>query len=233
MRYFVVINNQNSLELTGLYISKLPAISKPLIRTSSEEIDGRDGDIVTKLGYSAYDKELEIGLFGSYNINEIINFFNQDGIVTFSNEPDKYYKFQILENIDFEELQRFKTAVVKFHCQPFKFSTVEESRTFNSSFFITNNGNIYSKPIITITGSGTINLSLNDESVLVINLDVNGETIEFDLEKLEAYNPSTKVLSNRKVTGNYENLYLKVGKNEISWTGTVTQVRVRNYSRWI
>ena len=41
MRYFVVINNQNSLELTGLYISKLPAISKPLIRTSSEEIDGR------------------------------------------------------------------------------------------------------------------------------------------------------------------------------------------------
>ena len=233
MRYFVVINNQNSLELTGLYISKLPAISKPLIRTSSEEIDGRDGDIVTKLGYSAYDKELEIGLFGSYDINEIINFFNQDGIVTFSNEPDKYYKFQILENIDFEELQRFKTAVVKFHCQPFKFSTVEESRTFNSSFFITNNGNIYSKPIITITGSGTINLSLNDESVLVINLDVNGETIEFDLEKLEAYNPSTKVLSNRKVTGNYENLYLKVGKNEISWTGTVTQVRVKNYSRWI
>ena len=178
-------------------------------------------------------EELEIGLFGSYNINEIINFFNQDGIVTFSNEPDKYYKFQILENIDFEELQRFKTAVVKFHCQPFKFSTVEESRTFNSSFFITNNGNIYSKPIITITGSGTINLSLNDESVLVINLDANGETIEFDLEKLEAYNPSTKVLSNRKVTGNYENLYLKVGKNEISWTGTVTQVRVKNYSRWI
>lgn len=233
MRYFVVINNQNSLELTGLYISKLPAISKPLIRTSSEEIDGRDGDIVTKLGYSAYDKELEIGLFGSYDINEIINFFNQDGIVTFSNEPDKYYKFQILENIDFEELQRFKTAVVKFHCQPFKFSTVEESRTFNSSFFITNNGNIYSKPIITITGSGTINLSLNDESILVINLDANGETIEFDLEKLEAYNPSTKVLSNRKVTGNYENLYLKVGKNEISWTGTVTQVRVKNYSRWI
>jgi len=233
MRYFVVINNQNSLELTGLYISKLPAISKPLIRTSSEEIDGRDGDIVTKLGYSAYDKELEIGLFGSYDINEIINFFNQDGIVTFSNEPDKYYKFQILENIDFEELQRFKTAVVKFHCQPFKFSTVEESRTFSSSFFITNNGNIYSKPIITITGSGTINLSLNDESVLVINLDANGETIEFDLEKLEAYNPSTKVLSNRKVTGNYENLYLKVGKNEISWTGTVTQVRVKNYSRWI
>ena len=148
MRYFVVINNQNSLELTGLYISKLPAISKPLIRTSSEEIDGRDGDIVTKLGYSAYDKELEIGLFGSYDINEIINFFNQDGIVTFSNEPDKYYKFQILENIDFEELQRFKTAVVKFHCQPFKFSTVEESRTFNSSFFITNN-KLYEKSYAT------------------------------------------------------------------------------------
>lgn len=237
MRYFVAINNQNSLEVTGLYISKLPPISKPLQRTNIEEIDGRDGDIVTTLGYSAYDKEMEIGLFGDYNIDEIISFFTQEGTITFSNEPDKYYKFKIINDINFEEFQRFKTATVVFHCQPFKFSTTEGTRTFttfpSNTVVICNNGNVYSKPTLTLTGSGTINLSLNGVQVAVITLANEGETIEIDLDKLEAYNPTTKVLKNRQVTGDYENLYLKVGNNTISWTGTITSVKLKNYSRWI
>ena len=237
MRYFVAINNQNSLEVTGLYISKLPPISKPLQRTNIEEIDGRDGDIVTTLGYSAYDKEMEIGLFGDYNIDEIISFFTQEGTITFSNEPDKYYKFKIINDINFEEFQRFKTATVVFHCQPFKFSTTEGIRTFttfpSNTVVICNNGNVYSKPTLTLTGSGTINLSLNGVQVAVITLANEGETIEIDLDKLEAYNPTTKVLKNRQVTGDYENLYLKVGNNTISWTGTITSVKLKNYSRWI
>lgn len=237
MRYFVAINNQNSLEVTGLYISKLPPISKPLQRTNIEEIDGRDGDIVTTLGYSAYDKEMEIGLFGDYNIDEIISFFTQEGTITFSNEPDKYYKFKIINDINFEEFQRFKTATVVFHCQPFKFSTTEGTRTFttfpSNTVVICNNGNVYSKPTLTLTGSGTINLSLNSVQVAVVTLANEGETIEIDLDKLEAYNPATKVLKNRQVTGDYENLYLKVGNNTISWTGTITSVKLKNYSRWI
>ena len=237
MRYFVAINNQNSLEVTGLYISKLPPISKPLQRTNIEEIDGRDGDIVTTLGYSAYDKEMEIGLFGDYNIDEIISFFTQEGTITFSNEPDKYYKFKIINDINFEEFQRFKTATVVFHCQPFKFSTTEGTRTFttfpSNTIVICNNGNVYSKPTLTLTGSGTINLSLNGVQVAVVTLANEGETIEIDLDKLEAYNPTTKVLKNRQVTGDYENLYLKVGNNTISWTGTITSVKLKNYSRWI
>lgn len=237
MRYFVAINNQNSLEVTGLYISKLPPISKPLQRTNIEEIDGRDGDIVTTLGYSAYDKEMEIGLFGDYNIDEIISFFTQEGTITFSNEPDKYYIFKIINDINFEEFQRFKTATVVFHCQPFKFSTTEGTRTFttfpSNTVVICNNGNVYSKPTLTLTGSGTINLSLNGVQVAVVTLANEGETIEIDLDKLEAYNPTTKVLKNRQVTGDYENLYLKVGNNTISWTGTITSVKLKNYSRWI
>lgn len=237
MRYFVAINNQNSLEVTGLYISKLPPISKPLQRTNIEEIDGRDGDIVTTLGYSAYDKEMEIGLFGDYNIDEIISFFTQEGTITFSNEPDKYYKFKIINDINFEEFQRFKTATVVFHCQPFKFSTTEGTRTFttfpSNTVVICNNGNVYSKPTLTLTGSGTINLSLNGVQAAVVTLANEGETIEIDLDKLEAYNPTTKVLKNRQVTGDYENLYLKVGNNTISWTGTITSVKLKNYSRWI
>lgn len=121
----ITLNGQISSEITGLIIQELPPISKPLIRTEVEEIDGRDGDIVTALGYSAYDKEISVGVHGDYDINEIIAYFNSEGVVTFSNEPDKYYNYQITQQIDFERLVRYRTATVTFHCQPFKYSTTE------------------------------------------------------------------------------------------------------------
>lgn len=237
MRDYIILNGVNSNTITGLLISKLPPITKPKQRTTVEEIDGRDGDIVTKLGYSAYDKEIQIGLYGDFDIDDVITFFNGEGTVTFSNEEDKYYNYQILDQIDYEKLIRFKTAKVKMHVQPFKYSAVEGIRTFTitteDEITINNSGNYVSKPTITLTGSGTINLSANGYEVLVINLDANGSIITIDTANMEAYNQSTGELMNRDVTGNYDNLYLKAGKNNISWTGTITQIQIQNYSRWI
>ena len=122
---YIELNGVRSNTITGLLIQSLPPISKPLIRTQVEEIDGRDGDIITKLGYSAYDKDIEIGLRGNFEVDDVIAYFDSDGIVTFSNEPDKYYHYQIIEQIDFERLVRYRTAKVTFHVQPFKYSTTE------------------------------------------------------------------------------------------------------------
>lgn len=124
---YVILNGVKSTLIKGLMIQELPPVSKPLIRTKREEIDGRDGDIVTKLGYSAYDKEMSIGLFGDFDIDEVIGFFDSEGSVIFSNEPDKYYLYEIYEQIDFERLIKFRTATVKFHVQPFKFSAVDDA----------------------------------------------------------------------------------------------------------
>ena len=236
MRNYIILNDKNSNEITGLLISTLPPISKPKIRTTIEEIDGRDGDIVTKLGYSAYDKELQIGLYGDFDINEVISYFDSEGTIVFSNEPDKYYNYEIFEQIDFEKLIRFKTAQVKMHVQPFKYSSVESTRTFNitneTEISITNNGNYFSKPVITITGTGTINLNINGYQVLVIDLSESNE-VAIDTENMEAYNPTTKSLMNRQITGDYNDLNLKVGTNTISWSGTITEISIENYSRWL
>lgn len=128
---YVILNGVKSNTVKGLLIQSLPSISKPLIRTQIEEIDGRDGDIITKLGYSAYDKEMLIGLYGDYNIDDVIKFFDSEGQVTFSNEPDKYYNYEIIQQIDFERLARFKTATVTFHVQPFKYSAVDEEYSYD------------------------------------------------------------------------------------------------------
>ena len=125
MRNYVIINGVNSLTIKGLAINELPPIIKPQMRSLREEIDGRDGDIITELGYSAYDKEMTIGLYDGYDIDEIIAFFNGEGTIVFSNESDKYYNFKILEQIDYEALIKYRTALVTLHCQPFKYPLEE------------------------------------------------------------------------------------------------------------
>lgn len=136
---FITINGVRSDTVKGLIIQSLPPITKPKMRTTVEEIDGRDGDIITKLGYSAYDKEVSIGLYGDFDIDDCIRFFDSEGNVVFSNEPDKYYRFSILDQIDFERLIRFRTATVKFHVQPFKYSDVDKSATWSSNLISVKN----------------------------------------------------------------------------------------------
>lgn len=231
---YITLNGKKSLLIKGLLISELPPITKPLVRTKVEEVDGRDGDIVTKLGYAAYDKKMSIGLFGDFNIDDIIEYFDSEGIVIFSNEPDKFYRYKILNQIDFERLIRFRTATVVFHVQPFKFSAVDDVLTYDdlsgsTSISGKNNGNVISRPEITIYGSGSVNFTINNNSLaLAISTDgyitLNGET-------LNAYKGNT--LKNRSVTGNMRNVFLPVGSWSISWTGTVTKIVVKNGSRWI
>ncbi len=358
---YVILNGKKSTLIKGLLIQSLPPISKPLMRTTVEEIDGRDGDVVTKLGYSAYDRKMSIGLFGDYDINEVIQYFDSEGTAIFSNEPDKFYNYQINAQIDYEKLIRFKTATVTFHVQPFKFSAVDDdfsfsinvmdivpytvqksgititskddiitvkgtatsstqfyvplnamtldvgsytllaltegsgehavkirvigsvpsdadslggaalqlsdsgvaslpailasSKTFNYIWFsidsgtavdfrldlqtldedldsceIINRGNTFSRPKFTISGEGTIKLSINDVELFVIELGDSGY-ITLDGQEMNAYKDD--ILMNRAVSGDYSNLKLDIGTNKISWVGNIVSLEVQNVSRWI
>lgn len=237
MRPYIIINGVNSNNINGLLISKLPPISKAQMRTEVEEIDGRDGDIVTPLGLQAYDKDIEIGLYGQYNVDDVIAFFNSSGRITFSNEPDKYYNFAIYNKIDFERLIRYKTAVVTLHVQPFKYSALEFPKTATAeegaetcSLTVRNRGNTHSKPTLTIKGAGIMSVLINNVHVLQIDLST-AQQITIDSVLMEAYNGAT--LLNRHVVGNYDNVSLHSGVNTVTVNGNVTGITIDHYSRWI
>ena len=233
MKYSVIINGVNSNTITGLAIKELPPITKPMIRTQTEEIDGRDGDIITELGYSAYDKQIEIGLYGSFNINQVIKFFTGEGKVTFSNENDKYYYFKIVDQIDYEKLLKFRTATITFHCQPFKYPTTESAITLTAgNNTITNAGNYYAKPILEIKGSGVIEIGLGGVQILEATLET-AQTIIIDVPNLEAYDKTTGDLVNRNITGDYMKLLIQAGSNTLSLSGTITSAKLTNYTRWL
>lgn len=250
MRNYVTINGVSSLTINGLYVKDLPPITKPLMRYTKEEIDGRDGDLITRLGYSSYDKEITIGLAGDYDIDEVISFFNPEPtslndvippyvMFIFSNEPDKQYWGQILEQIDYNSLLKFRTATVKIHCQPFKYSATNDKVVGDNTLTFTNNGNIYSKPIITINGFGTVGVSLNGTQCFECDLGGDGanlSTLKIYTAQSEAMikpNGGSEVVANRKVTGDYNTFQVPVGENTLTFTGSILSTNVQLRSRWI
>jgi len=156
---YVELNGVKSNTIKGLMIQALPPISKPLMRTEIEQIDGRDGDIVTNLGYAAYDREMTIGLYAGYDIDAIISYFDSSGTVVFSDEPDKYYNYQIYQQIDFEKLLRFRTANVVFHVQPFKYSAVGDDVYYSAEKY-------QGLPNTTITKNG-VTVAANDGEITI------------------------------------------------------------------
>lgn len=238
MTPYVIINGKSSKQIQGLIVQSLPPISKPTMKTQIEQIDGRDGDIVTPLGYSAYDKTFSIGLKGGYNVDDVVAFFNQSGKITFSDEIDKYYLFSQYASIDFNRLIRFRTADVTVHVQPFKYSLTEgniEVTNANKTIVdipVRNRGNIYSKPTFEITGKGQIDIYRENDHLIKINLSAAGETIIIDTPGMNALSTSGDYL-NRKVTGDYDKITLNTGENIVKVTGDTTKIIIDQYSRWI
>lgn len=232
---WISINGVNSATIPELIIQELPPITKPPIRAEITEIDGRDGDVVERLGYGAYDKPpLKIGLRKNADIDKVISFFAASGKVTFSNEPDKYYLFDLLDQIDFERLLRYRTAEVVFHVQPGKYAVANAPLTVDASgvtsTVLYNFGNTKSTPEINVIGEGDISLSLNGVQVVDIALATDGNVV---LNTKTQNAEKDGVFKNRIITGDLANLRLKPGKNVLSWTGTISSLIITDSSKWI
>ncbi len=221
----------DSNTIPGLLISELPPITKPKMRTSVTEIDGKDGDIIEELGYDAYDKKIKIGLTRNFIIDEIISYFNGSGDLIMSNEPDKVYKASIIDDVDYERLVRFKTATVKFHVQPFKYQNNEKPITLEineeENIKVNNVGLETSKPTLILYGTGIVDIYVNGLEIFKINIDE--EYVTIDSENEEAYKEN--FLKNSNMTGEFPKL--NPGENTISWSGNLTKIEIYPKSRWL
>lgn len=172
---YIILNGVSSKTINGLLIQNLPPITKPEMRVNIEEIDGRDGDIITDLGYAAYDKTFDIGITDRSVVDQVIGFFNSQGTVIFSNEPGMVYEYKIIKQIDFNKLIRFKTASVTLHVQPFKYFLTEKELEFAGGeqllnipdYVLTKNGIelTVSANVLHVSGTGT------EQTTFVVPMD--------------------------------------------------------------
>lgn len=222
----------SSETITGLLISELPPITKPEMRVRTTKIEGRDGDIVDELGYESYKKKVKIGLHGTFDIDAVIKYFTGSGMVTFSNEPDKYYIARIINKVDYQRLIRYRTATVEFHVQPFKYklneAEIDETITSQEEITVVNSGLEIAKPKVTVYGTGEITIKKNGSDVFKIDMSED-ESIVIDSTEEEAY--AGAELKNRQMTGQF--LKLDPGENTITWTGDLSRIKIEPRSRWL
>ena len=229
---YIIWNNKDSREIEGLLICELPPITKPQLRVKETTIDGVDGSIIEELGYESYDKTISIGLHSGADIDSVIEYFSDSGEIIFSNEPNKYYKAQIIKSIDYARLARYRVANVTFRVQPFKYATDEPEISSNANkteMTVANIGNHTSKPIVTIKGSGLVELSVNGALICRYTFPSGEDTVIIDSEKQDAYYGN--LLKNRNMIGDFPSLVK--GNNVISWSGTVEKISIKRYSRWL
>lgn len=228
----IIFKGIESTLINGLIICELPPITKPKMSVLETKIDGVDGTIIEELGYEPYDKEILIGLKGNFDIDEVIDYFNGEGDIVFSNEPDKFYKVKVIDQIDYERLVRFRTATVRFRTQPFKYLYKETYQKFENPTGILvamNQGLQNSKPLIKIVGTGTVEFKLEDKIIFSYTFPSGESEVIIDSEKQDAYLET--VLKNRNMIGDFP--IFKKGRNNITLTGAVTELTVIANSRWL
>ena len=221
METYIDFNNRNSLYDFGLGITNMGSL--PVANEIVEYVNG----YTIKTG--EYDPiELPI-TFKDRKWRSIIDFQHdiidwltniQDNKLMFSFSSDKYY---LVKNVVVGEITRnhnkYNTIDVTFTLEPFKYQ-LESVITLTKTSDIYYQGNVEGECNIKIYGSGNIQLTINNETIQINNVD---EYVELDSKFLLCLN-SDKTSKSRDMIGHF--LLLKRGFNNISWTGNVSKVEL-------
>ena len=215
----------------GIIVTAMPETVRAERRIESITVAGRNGSLHTDEGvYESYDRTMECALIKRARLDEITAWLVGSGEMTFSTEPDKVYRVTIANKISIAQMMRvFQKFQVVMDTQPFKYSVnaVGDALELTAPTTIRNSGTVYSEPIITVYGSGDITLTVNGADFPLYGVQ---ESITIDSEMMEVFKGDTN--QNGKY-GGAEFPRFEVGKNEISWTGNVSKIKIQPRWRWL
>ena len=215
----------------GVIVTAMPETVRAERRIESITVAGRNGSLHKDEGvYESYDRTMECALIKRARLDEITAWLVGSGEMTFSTEPDKVYRVMIANKISITQMMRvFQKFQIILDTQPFKYSVNALSDTLDlaAPTTIRNSGTVYSEPLITIYGSGDITLTINGADFPLYGVN---ESITIDSEMMEVFKGNTN--QNSKY-GGVDFPRFEVGKNEISWTGNVSKIKIQPRWRWL
>lgn len=230
MYQYFIWNGIKSTDM-GVVMLKAPSISIPQRRVSEIKVSGRNGVLhEDDKTYGNYTKEAECHVMDRSQIDAVCSWLTGFGEVVFSSEPDKVYRAYIKNLISFENiLKNINDFIIQFDTHPFKYNInpFADELTLTAPTIIRNGGTVYSEPIITVYGSGDINLSINGVDFPLYGVN---ESITIDSEMMEVFKGTAN--QNSKYGGETFPRF-EVGENAISWTGNVTKIEIQPKWRWL
>lgn len=226
--YFIY--NGIDSRMMGVIVTAMPSTVRAAQRVESVKVPGRSGSLhETDGSYDNYTKTMECAIKNRQKIDDIAAWLTGSGEIIFSSEPDKVYRVTISNTISIAQMMRtFQKFQVSFDTYPFKYSVnrFDEALELEKPAVILGKGTVYSQPVITVYGSGTVTLTINGADYLLSNVD-DYVTINSEIE--ECYKSG---LNMNNIFSADEFPRLEPGDNTISWTGNVEKIEIQPNWRW-
>lgn len=260
----------------GVRVMEFPPLMLPEERVEFKPALGRSGSLTILDGEGVYeDILLQISTFieNLTQLNNISTWLRGSGVLVLGNDPTRYYKARLVNQIDIRRIVRgelHRAFSMIFRCQPYRYHNdtipawsataayamrdpvIEAGVVYyallpntnnkppNATYWadtpvylwghtITNPGNEKSQPLYTVTGSGTIALSIGSKTIDITGLS---GSVAIDVELGVAYQPgSDPLIPLTSIIGReYWPFTIAPGANLISWTGTISQLKIK--PRW-
>lgn len=230
MESYIIVNGINSYDDLDLL---LKSMSIPSSNEEYEEIDveGRSGKLTIKKG-TYPDKTLNFSFDLKRKKNEnYIDFQNRidnieelldqktENLIVFTRPDKKFNIKRMSKEITFESDINVDIQL-GFICEPFMYLVNEPYMELTNNSNIFYKGTVEGEPNIKIYGSGNIQLTINDETVQINNVN---QYVELDSKLLLCLN-SDKTSKSSDMIGHFP--LLTRGSNTISWTGNVSKVEI-------
>ena len=154
--------------------SRTPIII-PEERVEHVTIPGRDGELTLTEGNdvrNSYFQNLSLIIDDPQYIGEAERWLTGEGWITFNDtEPNIKQRARFMGAVTFTKHSHnlsYYTAEAQVYCEPAKRSTTETDITVTSSgASITNPGNKAAKPLLAITGSGAVSITIGGNTLVI------------------------------------------------------------------
>ena len=227
--FYFIFNNKKNTDL-GIQVVKRPNIPIPERNIELKSLKGRDGSLTRD--YKTYnDIKISVSLNFISGKNDFINkgaeiadwLYNiNDNKLIFSDNDKFYYKVKKIECKDIERsLKVIGKFIVTFICDPYKYYIDNnEIEITNSTEIISPSLVVESKPVVTVIGTGDIDLNINNKRVHLEKIDGN---ITIDSILKECYKGNNNL--NYKMHGEFPKLIR--GKNSININGDIEKIKIK------
>ena len=211
-----------------LFFKDKPSIEKLNEDYDTEEIEGRNGSLYINKG-TYRDRKLSINfrliakdVYKSFEFIENWLMTSKDNKLFYSSNEKVYIIKKVILNSLQIEVKSVGIFTVDFICKPFRQSVEKLSYKYTKTPSFYYAGDFEAEPILTIVGSGNIQISFNGETFTVNNV-VTSVTINTEL--MICINADG---TNAKWNGNFPTI--QKGQNIVSVTsGTVTEITTEFY----
>jgi phage-related protein len=221
----------------GVIMQTPPPVTLPEERATFEPIPGRSGSLTLLEGDAVYDDivlSVDCYVRDLTTLDQIAAWLRGSGDLVLGNMPNRCYKARCVNQIELAKVLRgrqHRSFAVVFRCAPYRYAypTPAALTITASPGSITNPGTADAYPLITIVGSGDIELTVGSKTLTVTGL---ASSITFDTETGFAFDGSGGDLTPTASLSAWP-LAIPPGISAVSWTGSVTSVTITRPWRYI